>query len=78
MTARVTFDWDISEPFNLKCRVKQGCLMVPNLFGTYLSTLLHCTFLSPDGIVLHTRHNGNPFNLAHLRAKMKTDTVFIH
>ena len=65
MTARVIFDGDISEPFNLRYVVKQGCVMGPTLFGVYLSTPLH-------------HASGNLFNLAHLRAKVKTHTVLIH
>ena len=78
MTAKVAFDRDISEPFNLGCGIKQGGVIPPTLFGIYLSTLLHHAFPSPDGIALHTRNNGNLFNLAHLRAKMKTNTLLIH
>ena len=33
--------------------------------------------LSPDGITLPTRQDSNLFNLACLRAKMKTDTILI-
>ena len=66
-----------SEPYNLRCGVKQGCVMAPTLFSIYLSTLLCHAFPSPEGIALHTRHNRNLFSLACLRAKMKTDTGLI-
>ena len=78
MNARVVFDRDISEPFNLRCKVKQGCVMAPTLFSIYLCTLLCHAFPSPDGIVLHTKHDGHLFNFAYLRANTKTNTVLIH
>ena len=37
---------------------------------------LDCT-KSPDEKGLHARHNGNLFNLAYLRGKIKTNTVLI-
>ena len=77
MTARVVFDGDISESFNIRCEVKQGCVTAPTLFSICLSILLFCAFLSTDVIVLHTRHDRNRFNSPHLRAKTKTDTVLI-
>ena len=57
--------------------VGQGCVIAPSLFGIYLSTLLHHTFLPPHGIVLHTRHDRNLFTLACLRTKRKTNNVLI-
>ena len=72
MTARVVFDGDTSELSNLRCGVKQGCVMAPTLLGICLSTLFCHTFPSPDKIVLHTRHYRNLFYLAHLRAKTRT------
>ena len=55
MTTRVIPDENISEPLNLGCGVKQGCVMTPILCGIYWSTLLYHAFPSPDGIALHTR-----------------------
>ena len=78
MTARVIFDGDISESFNLRCGVKQGCVMAPNLLGFYLSILFLFAFPSPDRIALHARHDRNLFNLANMRAKTKSYTVLIH
>ena len=78
MPARVIFDGDISEPFNLRCGVKHRCVMAPTLFAIYQSTLLGHAFPSQDRIALHTRNGRNLFHLAHLRAKMKTNTFLIH
>ena len=78
LTARVAFDVDISESFNLRCGDKQGCVMPLTIFCIYLSALLYCSLLSLDGRALHTRHDRNLFNLSHLRAKTNTNAVLIH
>ena len=77
MTAAVIFDGDISEPFNLRCGIKQWSVMSPTLLSIYQSNLLGHAFPSPDGIAHHARHYGNLFNLAHLWAKTKANTVLI-
>ena len=78
MFARVYFDIDPSEPFSLKCRVKQGCFMAPTLFRIYIPVLIHYSFPSLDSIVLCTWRDGKLFNLACMKAKTKTKTIFIH
>ena len=73
MTARVISDGDISEPFNLRCRVKQGLVMAPTLFAQ-----LYHDFPSSHGKAVHTRNDRNLLNLACFRAKIKTHTVLIN
>ena len=50
---------------------------MPTLFGKYISVLIHCTFPSLDGIALCTWRDGKLPNITHLKAKIKTNTVFI-
>ena len=77
ITAWVSFDWDISEPFNLRCGMKQAYVMTPILFGIYLSFPLCCVFLLSDRIAFHARQDRNQISLAHLRSKTKTDSVLM-
>ncbi|KAI8511741.1 hypothetical protein Bbelb_108410 [Branchiostoma belcheri] len=77
MSARVDFEGDISEPFSVRCGVKQGCVLAPTLFGIFLSTLLWIAFPLPEGIAVSTRSDGSLFNIARLRAKSKTITVLL-
>ena len=58
--------------------MKQGCVLAPTLFGIFFSLLLSYAFSqSEDGVYLHTRSDGNLFNLARLRAKTKVRRVLI-
>ena len=40
-TARVTFENGCSEPFNVECGVRQGCVLAPTLFIAYVNAVLH-------------------------------------
>jgi hypothetical protein len=56
----------------IKSGVKQGCVLTSTLFEIFFSMLLRYAFSeSENGIFLHTRSDGNLFNLARLRAKTK-------
>ena len=78
MNGTVQFDGSSSDPFPIKNGVKQGCVLAPTLFGVFFSLLLCYAFReSEDGIFLHTRSDGNLFNLARLRAKTKVRRVLI-
>ncbi|GFR92935.1 hypothetical protein ElyMa_000879700 [Elysia marginata] len=64
------------DPFPIKRIVKQGCILAPTIFGIFFSLLLRFAFQGrEDGIFLHTRSDGNLFNLSHLRAKTKVHRV---
>ena len=77
MIGTVQYDGSSSDPFPIKSGVKQGCVPAPTLFGIF-SLLLHYAFhKSEDDIFLHTRSDGNLFNLARLKAKTKVNTVLI-
>ena len=78
MMGTVQYDGSSSDPFPIKSGVKQGCVLAPTLFGIFFSLLLRYAFHeSDDGIFLHTRSDGNLFNLARLRAKTKVQQVLI-
>ena len=78
MSATVQYEGSSSEPFPIKSGVKQGCVLAPTLFGILFSLLLRYAFRDcEDGIYLHTRSNGNLFNLARLRAKKMVRSVLI-
>ena len=60
----------MSEPFNIKSGVKQGCVLAPTLFGTFFSLLLKHSFgASTEGVYMHTRLDDKLYNIAGLRRK---------
>ena len=78
MKGTVVYDGSTSEPFPLCSGVKQGCVLVPTLFGIFSYLLLPYAFdSSSDGIYLHTRSDGNLFNLSSLHGKTKVTEVYV-
>ena len=78
MKGTVQFNGSLSESFPIKSGVKQGCVLAPTLFGIFFSMLLKRAFGSSSlGIKLHTRTDGNLFNLARLRSKRKVKTFTV-
>ena len=78
MMGTVSYDGADSDPFPIKSGVKQGCVLAPTLFGIFFSLLLSYAFKgNEDGIYLHTRSDGNLFNLSRLRMKSKVRSVLI-
>ena len=74
----VQHEGSLSEEFEVKSGVKQGCVLAPTLFGIFFSLLLKHAFKpATEGIYLHTRSDGKLFNIARLRAKTKTRQVLI-
>ena len=74
----VQFNGSSSEPFEIRSGVKQGCVLVPTLFGIVFGLLLkHAFDTTTEGIYLRTRSYGRLFNLACLRAKTKIREVLI-
>ena len=68
----------MSEPFDIKSGVKQGCVLAPTLFSIFFSMVLkHAFGTSTEGVYLHTRSDGRLFNLPRLRAKTKIREVLI-
>ena len=78
MKGTVQYNGSSSDSFPISNGVKQGCVLAPTLFGIFFSLLLHHAFgSSEDGIYLHTRSDGNLFNLSRLKAKSKVRSVLI-
>lgn len=78
MKGIVCYNGEFSEPFMIRSGVKQGCVLVPTLFGIFFSLLLSFAFRhSEEGVHLHTRSDGKLFNLSRLKAKTKVRTVLI-
>ncbi|MCP4267312.1 MAG: hypothetical protein GY777_17355, partial [Candidatus Brocadiaceae bacterium] len=76
--ATIQYDGSVSDSFEIKSGVKQGCVLAPTLFGIFFSMLLkHAFGSSTIGIKLHTRSDGNLFNPASLRAKRNRKVVTI-
>ena len=74
MHGTVRFDGNMSEAFNIRSEVKQGCVLAPTLFGVFFSVLLKHAFRTTNaGIFLCSRTDGKLFNLARLR--LKTEKV---
>ena len=72
--ATIQYDGSISDSFEIKRGVKQGCVLAPTLFGIFFSMLLKCTFgFLAIRIKLHTRTDCSLFNLASVRTKKKVN-----
>ena len=72
------FNGNLSEPFDMHSRVKQGCVLTPTLFGIFFALLLRHAFgTSQEGIYLQTRSDGGLFNLARLKARTKVCEALI-
>ena len=68
----VQFNGSFSEPFEIRSGVKQGCVLAPMLFGTFVGLLLkHVLDTTTEGIYFRTCSDDSLFNLARLRAKTK-------
>lgn len=78
MHSTVCFNGTTSEIFPVSSGVKQGCILVPTLFGIFLFMLLQYTFKDcNDGAYIHTRADGKLFNITRLWAKTKVTEVLI-
>ncbi|KAL8601071.1 hypothetical protein ACOMHN_040772 [Nucella lapillus] len=74
MKTTIQYEGSISEPFNIKGGVTQGCGLAPTLFSLLLK---HAFRILTEGVYLHTRAFGRLFNLARLRAKTKVRETLI-
>ena len=76
--ATIQYDGSVSDLFEIKSRVKQGCVLASTLFGIFFSMLLkHALGSSTTEIKLHTRTDGHFFNPSNLRAKRNLKIVTI-
>ncbi|XP_060770241.1 uncharacterized protein LOC132881605 [Neoarius graeffei] len=70
MQGVIQYDGSSLDPFPIRSGVKQGWVLALTLFSIFFSLLLSFAFnQSEDGVYLHTRSDGNLFNLARLHAK---------
>ena len=68
--ALFVFDGSTAAAFNIRSRVKQGCVLAPTLFAIFFAVMLKHAFGSAaEGIYLWTRTDGKLFHLSRLRAK---------
>ena len=68
----VQFNGSFSEPFEIRSGVKQGCVLAPMLFGTFIGLLLkHVLDTTTEGIYFCTRSDDRLSSLARLRANTK-------
>jgi len=68
----------MSEAFNIRSGIKQGCVLAPTLFVVFFSVLLKYAFkITNAGIFLRSRADGKLFNLARLRSKTKVSKVLL-
>ena len=78
MKGTVQFNGNLSEPFNMCSRIKQGCVLAPTLFGIFFALLLRHAFgTAQEGIYLQTGSDGSLFNLAHLKLRTKVCEALI-
>ena len=74
---RLIIDEELSEPIKYESGVKQGCKIVPTLFGIYAAVLLLLAFKSvcaTNSINICFRYDGDIFDLRRLKAKTKALT----
>ena len=72
MKGTVVFYGSTVDPFDIRSRVKQGCVLAATLFGMFFAVMLkHAFGTATEGVYLRTRSDGKLFNLSRLRAKTK-------
>lgn len=80
MQARVQVCGSLSEPFDVKVGVKQGCVLAPVLFNIYLLTLAqlaHAAFGRDAVITIQYRLDGSLFNIRRFQARTKVSSTQI-
>ena len=76
--ATVQYDGNVSDPFTIQTRVKQGLVLASTLFGILFSILLKLPFCSSTiGVKLCTRSDGCLFNFGRLKAKREVKYTIV-
>ena len=74
----VNLDGTISDWFDILNGEKQGCVFAAILFCIFFSLLIYHAFDSTkEGLYIHTRSDGNIFEISRLRAVTKRREVMI-
>ena len=78
MKGRVFDNGNFSEPFSISNGAKQGCVLVPTLFGIVFALMLQYAFRELDlGVYLQVRCDGGVFNLRRFLARTKITEFLI-
>ena len=78
MRSTVCYNGTTSEAFPVSSGVKHGCVLAPTLFGIFFSMLDQHAFNDcSEGVHIHTKADGNLYNIARLRPKTKVAKVLI-
>ena len=78
MSARLTFNGDLSTPISVENGVKQGDIPAPTLFSIFFAVMLTEAFKGCEvGVYLRFRTTGRMFDLRRLSAKSKVFTLII-
>ncbi|XP_063386472.1 uncharacterized protein LOC134672159 [Cydia fagiglandana] len=78
MKGSVVFNGQQSDSFVMQRGVRQGCVLAPTLFGIFFSLLLKVAFgNTQQGIHLHTRADGNLFNVKLLKSRRNREDLFL-
>ena len=78
MTDRVSIGGDISDTFPINHGLKQGCVLAPTLFTLYPEAVLETMSANlASSVYIQTCSDGKLFNLAHLKAETRTNTLCV-
>ena len=78
MKATIQYEGSMSDSFDIKSGVKQGCALAPTLFGIFFALLLKQAFGTATAeVYLRTTSDGRLFNLVRLKAKTKVHEITI-
>lgn len=74
----VQYDGFMPDEIGVKGEAKKGCVVASNLFGIFFALLFKHTFNSAtDRIYVHSRFDGNLYNVARMKAKTKMKEIII-
>ena len=78
MMTNVSVGGEVSESFSATNWVKEGCVLAPAIFSTFLSAMLNEVFLDMGGgVYIQSGQSTDIFNIAHVRAKTRTTRILM-